>query len=150
MADPAPVERFELTVRAEPSALALVRQALRRLGSAVGLSEDRAFALQVAVGEAMNNVVEHAYGAAGGTVCVHARRQGGAVLVDVEDHGRWRPERPEERERGRGIRLMRELADSVEIQTTPSGTTVRLTIAIAAATGGAGAPSQEIERGTSR
>jgi|GEM_PF-1655734 len=129
---PVPLDRFELTLPAEPSALIAIRQALRRLGHAVGLNEERLFALQVAVGEAVNNVIEHAYGAAGGAVRLHVRREGHAVTVDVEDHGRWRPERSQPGGRGRGIGLMQALVDSAEIQTTSSGTVARLRIEIAA------------------
>jgi len=136
---PVPVEQFDLTVSAEPSVLPLVRQALKRLTNAFGLTEDRAFALQVAVGEAVNNVIEHAYGTAAGTLRVRTRRQEDSLVVEVEDHGRWRPERAEGR--GYGIPLMRTLVDSVEVDSTPSGTLVRLAVSLPeAARSSAGLP----------
>jgi anti-sigma regulatory factor (Ser/Thr protein kinase) len=42
----------------------------------------------------------------------------------VRDHGGWRP--PREGDRGRGISLMQALMDTVEVDPTPDGTTVRM------------------------
>lgn len=150
---------FDLTLRADPSSLLPVRRSLRRLARAAGLDDDRAFALQVAVGEAITNVIEHAYGAAGGiprlsarregdVVRVRARREGDTVRVEVSDRGRWRTDPPVIEQRSQGIRLMRGLADSVEIRTTPSGTTVRLAVSRVASS--LGAPPGEAAAGASR
>ncbi len=125
-----PAEQFDITLTAHPSSHPRVRRALRRLSRAAGLDDDRTFALQVVVGEAINNVIEHAYGGGGadGILRVIARRDGDAVVVEVRDHGRWRSDRPDGEQRGRGILLMRGLADSVDIRSAPSGTTVRLAV----------------------
>ncbi len=151
-------ERFDLTLPAHPSSLILVRQALRRLSRATGLDDDRTFALQVAVGEAMTNVIEHAYGRTGGipllyarregdVVRVNAHREGDAVVVEVTDRGRWQSDRAAVEQRRRGIQLMRGLADSVDIRTAPSGTTVRLAVSSSAST--ASEPLAEMEPGPS-
>jgi anti-sigma regulatory factor (Ser/Thr protein kinase) len=141
-------ERLDLTLPAHPSSLPLVRQALRRLSRAAGLDEDRTFALQVAVGEAITNVIEHAYAAGGiprlyarregDVVRVSARREGAAVVVEVTDRGRWRSDRAAFEQRRRGIQLMRGLADSVDIRTTPSGTIVRLAVSSSESSAGRG------------
>jgi PAS domain S-box-containing protein len=128
--DAAPVEGFHLTVPAEPSSLPRVRQALRQLIRALGVGDDRGMALQVAVGEALNNAIEHAYGTTSGTVHVRAAHDGKVVVVEVADNGRWRPPRTEGR--GHGLTLMRGLVDEVEIDSRPSGTIVRLSIAFSA------------------
>jgi anti-sigma regulatory factor (Ser/Thr protein kinase) len=144
-----PAEQFDMTLPAHPSSHPRVRRALRRLSSAAGLDDDRTFALQVVVGEAINNVIEHAYGsgAADGILRVVARREGDAVVVEVRDQGRWRSDRPDGEQRGRGILLMRGLADSVDIRSAPSGTTVRLAVSSQASPG---APRSEPERGSFR
>ena len=150
-------ERFDITLPAHPSSLVQVRQALRRLSRAAGLDDDRTFALQVAVGEAITNVIEHAYGPSGGiprlyarregdVVRVTARREGDAVVVEVTDRGRWRSDRAAFEQRRRGIQLMQGLADSVDIRTAPSGTTVRLAVSSSAS---AGAPLAKVESGPS-
>ena len=143
-----PEERFDVTLPAHPSSLIQVRQALRRLSRAAGLDDDRTFALQVAAGEAITNVIEHAYGPAGGiprlyarregdVVRVSARRESNAVVVEVMDRGRWRSDRAPVEQRRRGIQLMRGLAESVDIRTTPSGTTVRLAVSSSGSSAGA-------------
>jgi PAS domain S-box-containing protein len=129
--DPAPVEEFDLSVPAAPQSLPQVRQALRRLIRALGVDADREMALQVAVGEAMNNAIEHAYGTTAGAIDVRVRSDGSALVVEIVDHGRWRPPRAEGR--GHGLALMRSLAEAVEIDSRPSGTTVRLSIPLPAA-----------------
>ncbi len=144
-----PAEQFDITLPAHPSSHPRVRRALRRLSRAAGLDDDRTFALQVVVGEAINNVIEHAYGGEGadGILRVVARRDGDAVVVEVRDHGRWRSDRPDGEQRGRGILLMRGLADSVDIRSAPSGTTVRLAVSGPASPG---ALRGETEHGPSR
>lgn len=125
------LDRFDVSARATPAAVRFVRQTLRRLLSEAGAGAGRTLELEVAVGEAMNNVIEHAYHAASGMVHVRARRDGDALVVDVADEGRWREPRGEGR--GRGLPIMQGLADQIEVDRTPSGTTVRLTFALAAA-----------------
>ncbi len=145
---PHPAEWFDITLPARPSSLLAVRRALRRLSRAAGLDEDRTFALQVAVGEALTNVIEHAYGGSPGSFRVCARREGDGVVVEVSDSGRWRSEPPDGTQRGRGILLMQGLADSVDIRRAPEGTTVRLAVSSRASS--AGAPPMETEPGPSR
>jgi anti-sigma regulatory factor (Ser/Thr protein kinase) len=139
------VERLDLTLPARPSSLHKARRSLRRLSRAAGLDDDRTFALEVAVGEAINNVIEHAYGPAGGIVQVCAWRDGDAIVVEVRDHGRWRSDRPDGAQRGRGIRLMQGLADSVDFRRAPEGTTVRLAVSSRASS--AGVPLMEAGHG---
>ena len=127
--DPAPLDRLELTVPAEPDSLPLVRHALRHLVRDLRLDERRAFALTVAAGEAVNNVIEHAYVVAAGTAALRAWTDGAVLRVEVADRGRWRAARVKN-EGGRGLMVMRALADSVEVETTDAGTTVRLAISL--------------------
>lgn len=92
------------------------------------MPEDVLADLQLALGEAVANGVEHAYGPAeAGTVAVDLEIRSGAeraVLVRVVDHGRWRPAPESSGYRGRGIRLIRRLADRVEVTATTVGTQV--------------------------
>ncbi|WP_240010109.1 ATP-binding protein [Lentzea sp. CC55] len=105
-----------------------VRHRLRDWLRNGGLSEDEANDLVLAVSEAVNNSVEHAFpGSARGTVEVRARADpDGSVEVDVTDDGQWRVPPPALTMRGRGLLLMRESVDEVEIRRSASGTTVRL------------------------
>lgn len=124
-----PVEALDLTFTAMPIAAPLVRQAVRQMVRGLGLDEERAFALQVSIGEAVNNAIEHAYGAATpGTVHVRASRQGNSIVATVEDGGRWRPARREGR--GRGLGVMRALMNGVQIQSNQMSTSVKLTLVL--------------------
>lgn len=113
---------------ADAREVAPVRHQLREWLHDSGFDEDEASDLVLAVSEAVNNSVEHAYpGPARGTVEVRAAIGGdGEVSVDVTDHGRWRVPPPALTMRGRGLLLMRESVDEVEIHRTANGTTVRL------------------------
>jgi serine/threonine-protein kinase RsbW len=105
---------------------------------------DRQFALDperfndvlLAVNEAIANAAEFAYVDAPrpGTLDVSATYEGDSdtLAVSVADQGRWRHKVPQpagalQQFRGRGIPLMRALADEVTIDSTPRGTHVRLT-----------------------
>jgi len=131
--DPAPpgvrIDRLDLTVPADPRVLRSIRQSLRRLASDIGLDAERSEALVVAAGEAVSNAIEHAYLEARGRIHLRARRVGTVLVVEVQDHGRWRQGAAEEH-RGHGLQLMRAFMDGVDIETTAVGTTVRLTLSL--------------------
>jgi anti-sigma regulatory factor (Ser/Thr protein kinase) len=74
-------------------------------------------------------VVEHAYGGGGGQVSVHLMLEPPDVVAVVDDAGSWRPPRGEFR--GRGLTLMRALADDVQIDRTEGGTRVVIRRALA-------------------
>ena len=124
-----PLTELDLVLEALPINSRTLREALRRLYVAAGLDEDRAYSLQVASGEAIMNVIEHAYGVRQGNVHVRGFVRDGSVVVEVEDSGHWRRQR--EDARGRGLMLMRALVDKVELNNSDKGTMVRLTHAIA-------------------
>jgi anti-sigma regulatory factor (Ser/Thr protein kinase) len=123
------IDRLDLTVPADPRVLRSIRQSLRRLASDLGLDGERSEALVVAVGEAVSNAIEHAYPEARGRIHLRARRVGAVLVVEVQDHGRWRQGATEEH-RGHGLQLMRAFVDGVDIETTAVGTTVRLTLSL--------------------
>jgi anti-anti-sigma factor len=112
---------------AEPAQLSVMRRAVRRWSAAAGLADDRSDDLLLALGEAAANAVEHAYrdGATGEWTYEVARGGDGAVAVVVQDWGSWRPPPADPGFRGRGVAFVYELADEVDMEHGPSGTTVR-------------------------
>jgi anti-sigma regulatory factor (Ser/Thr protein kinase) len=118
-------QRLQLTLPAEPSALASMRRSLRPWLVDLGATDEEAYDILVAVGEAAANAVEHAYGPVEARFDVAAEASEEEVLVIVRDFGRWRP--PRGRNRGRGTLLMRELMDSIDVVTSEVGTEVRMT-----------------------
>lgn len=96
------------------------------------LGAERFSDLVLAVSEALANVAEFAYTDVPdhGTMDVSAAYDADSdtLAVTVNDRGRWR-QHPSARDlsRGRGIPLMRALADEANIEGTPDGTQVTLT-----------------------
>jgi anti-sigma regulatory factor (Ser/Thr protein kinase) len=84
----------------------------------------------MAASEASANVVEHAYGPAGGTITITATHEEDHVDVLVRDSGTWRGS--SRGDRGNGLLLMRGLMDDVLVDTSNTGTIVRLRRATAA------------------
>lgn len=94
--------------------------------ASVDLDPDVVNDLVMAVYEAAANAIEHAYiNAPPGTVRLEARRYPSEVMVTVSDRGRWSHE-PSSSVRGRGIAMMNELVDEVQIESGEKGSTVEL------------------------
>ncbi|WP_075299181.1 MULTISPECIES: SpoIIE family protein phosphatase [unclassified Pseudonocardia] len=121
---------LRVTVRADPKQLAPLRRAVGRWATVCGMGPDAASDLQLTVGEAVTNSIEHAYGEAGdeagaGVGLELALTTDGAIAVRVSDGGRWRPPPADPGYRGRGIALIRELGEDVRIDPGDDGTVVR-------------------------
>ncbi|MFF0499636.1 SpoIIE family protein phosphatase [Nocardia aobensis] len=123
-----PPQPLHLDIPAEPARLSGVRRALTSWLSAAAVGHDLAADLVAAANEACTNSIEHAYapGASGG-VTLTAAHVRGAVCLEIVDTGTWRPQPEDPGTRGRGLSMMRALADDVEIEQTDAGTRVRLT-----------------------
>lgn len=104
------------------------------LGGRFSLGPESFNDVLLAVNEALANAAEFAYvdSPQHGTLELDAAYDAvtDALAVTVTDHGRWRNKAPQPaglQLRGRGIPLMRALADEVVIDRAPQGTRVRLT-----------------------
>jgi anti-sigma regulatory factor (Ser/Thr protein kinase)/GAF domain-containing protein len=117
-------ERLSLRLPADRRVLVTVRAALRRWLRAAGARTEETYDIVLAAGEACANAVEHAYGPRGGSLELEASRDGQDVVVVVRDAGRWRE--PRQRDRGRGIGIMRSSMDSVDHRHANGGTEVVL------------------------
>ena len=123
--DPSAEPLWRCSLRVDPTDMLATRAGVRQRLSRVGLTPDELFDLTLAVGEAVGNAVDHACcECAAISLACYADR----VVVDVTDCGcgfdaREVAARPhDDIERGRGIKLMRLLTDSVTIARRPSGT----------------------------
>jgi anti-anti-sigma factor len=115
--------RLRRAARADelPGLRAELRDWLRRAGAGDQAVHD----VVLSCGEAVANVIEHAYGSRRGTVTVELEQDaGGDVVVTVRDEGRWRTPRTDPGSRRRGFLLMRRLMDLVEVSRGGDGTTV--------------------------
>lgn len=127
--EPISPQRTEVTLRAEPESLARMRRAVGRWLRAAGIADAEAYEILVACGEACANAVAHAYPPGEASYVVEARRVDGGVEVTVRDFGTWRP--PRAGSAGRGLGLIDELVDEVEIDRGPAGTSVTMRRAVA-------------------
>jgi anti-sigma regulatory factor (Ser/Thr protein kinase) len=116
------MEPFEASLPPDLSRLRGLRHDLAAWLDSVGVDSDRRDAVVLAVHEAAANGIEHA----NGRVTVRGMRDEEKLLVVVSNSGRWRGARTAERDRGRGIALMRALLSRMEIRADPDGTTVRM------------------------
>lgn len=98
-----------------------------------GIEKNKAYDIVLATYEALANSVEHAYRniaggtSPGGTVDLRARYLGdlGRIEVLIVDHGTWSTHDAVPN-RGRGVPLMRALADTTDVHSDQNGTTVTL------------------------
>ena len=80
----------------------------------------------LAAHEAFTNAIQHARHPRSIAVTVEAGITDGVVEIVVRDHGRWREANGDSGGLGMGLQLMHALMDTVDLETTEHGTTVRL------------------------
>lgn len=139
-----PAELLDLEIPARADCLGEARQAVARVTKDLDLPVDCASDLLLAVGEACNNAVQHGSRSCEGPVRVRCsiKRLGAggrrrALQVDIANCGngflpdkRVRFPMPEAEDmigHGRGLPLMQQLVDSIEILCENGSTIVRLT-----------------------
>lgn len=123
--DPSVRPLWRIAVPVDENDLASLRCRLEQLLGRTTLSADDVFDMTLAVGEAVGNAVDHTDGSG---VLVTVTSYPDRVVVEVTDRGDGyslaadeEPTSSGGEERGRGIKLMRLLADSVSISMRPSG-----------------------------
>jgi anti-anti-sigma factor len=136
---------------ADPALLAAVRRTVLAWATEAALPGETVEDLQLALGETVANAVEHAYRGRPAGDCAFSvtRRPDGAIDVRVEDFGNWRPVPADAGFRGRGLLLIRRLAEDVTVEETPGGgTTVRFRIPVSAGRSPESAPRHSPAPGT--
>lgn len=126
-------ERQVLAVSAELTNLDQVRRFIREAATALGARSAAVSDLQLAVDEAVTNIVVHGYRRAGGEIEVELERQQDALLVRVRDNaqgfdlvGVAAPDlssSPLERTRpgGFGVHLIKQMVDHVRQRVLDDG-----------------------------
>lgn len=119
------IPNVRLNVANSPGNVMLVRQALGGLAEAIDLDRVDVNDLNMAVTEACNNVVLHAYDGGPGPLEVELYAAAAELCVVVRDHGVGipAPADPPEQIGGIGLQLVEALADSVEYSAVPGGGT---------------------------
>jgi anti-anti-sigma factor len=126
---PAPLR---LVLPAEAEVLRQLRAAVLAWAAAGAIDDDDVYDLQLAVGEAAANAVEHAYrDRAPGPMSVELTRDpDGVIEARVRDEGSWRPVPDEKGYRGRGLELIRDVSGGMRLHRGPQGTEVRFRVAL--------------------
>lgn len=120
---------FRCTIAATADAATQLQQQFTAwLDTACRPSAQRRDDVVLAVGEATNNAVEHAYACTRtGQVEVNAAmRPTGELTVTISDRGVRRRDPSTAPYRGCGLSLIGDLSDSSNITTNPNGTTIAL------------------------
>lgn len=115
-------ERVAMRFTAEPTALARVRQVVRRWINQFDPTAEDVRTIMLACGEACANAIEHAYSPQRAWFEVEVWADDDVVYLIVRDSGRWRPARGQHR--GRGLAIMKTSMDEVEIRPGDTGTEV--------------------------
>ncbi|MHA6782251.1 SpoIIE family protein phosphatase [Pseudonocardia saturnea] len=119
---------------AKPEELAGVRRDVAAWAVAAALDADTTDDLQLALGEALANSVEHAYRDRPPGDYHYRLEQlpDGAVRAEIHDDGSWRPPAPDTGYRGRGLLVIDRLAGGLAVDRGADGTRVTFTIRPAA------------------
>lgn len=113
-----------------PGELAGMRKVVRDWAASVGLSGELLEDLQLVVGEAAANAIEHGYrsGEPDSVDVWLTCDEAGMVHGQVRDYGTWRPQPEDPGDRGRGLALIRALASQVSLNRRSNGTEVAFTM----------------------
>ena len=110
-----------------------IRHQLAAWMRAATIPDDRVADIVLAVNEACANSIEHGYrGRKPGKVRVEGENDGARVHLRVIDSGSWKPAPADPGVRGRGLLLIRAVSDWLEMECTPSGTTVDMSFRLPA------------------
>jgi anti-sigma regulatory factor (Ser/Thr protein kinase) len=131
----APVDRLRLRHPAELGELRAIRRRVERWAGEHGLTDGELIDLQLAIGEAVSNGIEHGYReCVTGPVEVELelRPDGPRRLLSVRvvDHGRWRPAPARPGYRGRGLAMIRSLSEDMRVTSVANGTEVAFTVVL--------------------
>ena len=117
---------------ADPAVLRLVRRRVEAWADEHDVSAEDLMDLQLALGEAVSNGVEHAYrDTAPGTVEIEVQisaAQPRVLTARVRDHGRWRPVPARPGYRGRGLAMIDSLTRDMRVTSDAHGTEVAFTL----------------------
>ena len=115
-----PVPPLSVRLWAELGELPAARHAVRSWLAELDAGHQDHEVLELAVGEAVTNAVEHAYPAGPGVVHISAElHPDGICELRITDEGRWRAPDPAASERGHGLMLCEQLVDELTVTHPP-------------------------------
>ncbi len=125
----------EIWLRPERASASVAREFAGDAAQDLGCDRAATEALRLGITEAVANAVEHGAPCENGLISVSLYIEAGCFTTEIRDCGDFKPARqPADslEERGRGLSLMFAVMDSVEIESAPGQTVVRLAKRLAA------------------
>ncbi|MBC5815590.1 MAG: SpoIIE family protein phosphatase [Candidatus Eremiobacteraeota bacterium] len=119
-------EHVDILLPADPRSAPVARNVLRAFTRFHAFHDDRAFDVLAVAGEAVANAIEHPYENGEGIFTLSAAFTQDQIKINVTDRGKWRSSSSVDR--GRGLTIMKAMATSVDLERSPGGTTVHLTL----------------------
>lgn len=133
-------QQFQLDITSDTANLVRVSEFVAAAGSAMGMTEKQQYDVELAVDEAVTNIMEHAYGRRkDGHISIMLARRNADLIVEIRDVGKpfdassvkppqLRVPLGKRDIGGLGIYFMRQLMDSVEFShNSKHGNLVRMT-----------------------
>jgi anti-sigma regulatory factor (Ser/Thr protein kinase) len=125
-----------LELRPDPAELSRMRQFIRRRALEHGLDETEAFEAQLVATEAVTNAMRHGRHADGlpEPISVTCVWRDDGLTIEVGDRGRFRRRgpAPPDHTGGRGLHLIERLTRRFDLETSDTGTKLRMLIGPAA------------------
>ena len=107
-----------LQATTDPTIFPTLRKMAAAAARSFGASMLEAADVEFAVGEGLANAYLHAYGRRPGPVTISIDFDGAALYLDIRDEGQGVPEVVHP---GRGLALLKNLTDGVDLSTAPDG-----------------------------
>jgi sigma-B regulation protein RsbU (phosphoserine phosphatase) len=119
--------RFEHSFYAQPAELKAIRAAVQKRAVDAGCSDEEAADLVLAIDEACQNIIRHAYCGDAGMIDLRLEREGDAIVVTLRDYAPRSNPRCLERTRdlemlrpgGLGTHFMKSVMDEVSLVELP-------------------------------
>ena len=107
-----------LHATADPTVFPMLRKMAAAAARSFGASMLEAADVELSVGEGLANVYLHAYGRRAGPVAITIDFDGVVLSLTIRDEGQGKPEIVQP---GRGLTLLQELTDGVDLRAAPDG-----------------------------
>lgn len=132
-------KKIALSIDSRLESVCLVGWAVRGICSSLSLPEENVFCVELAVCEAVNNAIEHAYGnQPEHTIEIHIQLDDHQLRIQIMDSGRGFDPSPHQEirtghrpdncscapERGRGLAIISSVMDAWSLRRTPHGVNI--------------------------
>ena len=118
----------EHSISADLRLLKEARDFAERAAADFGFDAPACYDVKLAMSEAVTNAIQHGSSSPSDPIKIGIAAEGGALVFEVLDTGRFRPRvmrRGELSESGRGLEFMRVLMDEVDLRAGDDGTLMR-------------------------